>query len=232
MGRRTTLTDRVGTRLRQDILDRVRPPGALLAEAAVARHMRISRVPVREALFALERDGLVEFSGTGRAYVKTLQPDDYQELFALRLALEPLGARLAAPAIRGDAGRLEACLASTRRAASLRDVTRCDLDFHEAVMEASGNARLARLWRSLRSELELWLAHLQREFEHQTRRTRAVTVAEHERLLRCFREESPAAAERLMRRHIASWGASLPSPPPGSAPVADQAVPKRRGAPT
>jgi len=189
MRRRATLADSAGGRLRQEILDQVRPPGALLAEAAVAREMRISRVPVREALFALERDSLVEFSDTGRAYVKKLRPDDFQELFVLRRALEPLGAQLAAPAIRREARRLESNLAATRRATSLRELTRGDLDFHEAVMDASGHARLVRLWKSLRSELELWLAGLQQQLERRTKRTREATVADHEKLLRCFREE-------------------------------------------
>ena len=212
MRRRATLADSAGARLRQEILDQVRPSGALLAEAAVAREMQISRVPVREALFALERDGLVEFSGTGRAYVKTLRPEDFQELFVLRLALEPLGAKLAVPAIRRDSSRVESTLTATRRAASLRELARRDLDFHEAVMEASGHARLVRLWKSLRSELELWLAGLQQQLERRTKRTREDTVADHEELLRCFREESPAAAERLMRQHIAAWGECLPAP--------------------
>lgn len=212
MRRSTTLADAAGARLRQEILDQVRPSGALLAEAAVAREMQISRVPVREALFALERDGLVEFSGTGRAYVKTLRPEDFQELFVLRLALEPLGAKLAVPAIRRDSSRVESTLTATRRATSLRELARRDLDFHEAVMEASGHARLVRLWKSLRSELELWLAGLQRQLERRTKRTREATIADHEKLLHCFREESPAAAERLMRQHVASWGECLPAP--------------------
>ncbi len=212
MRRPTTLADSAAAQLRQEILDQVRPSGALLAEAAVARELQISRVPVREALFALERDGLVEFSGTGRAHVKTLRPEDFQELFVLRLALEPLGAKLAVPAIRRDPSRLESILAATHKATSLRELTRGDLDFHEAVMEASGHARLVRLWRSLRAELELWLAGLQQQLERRTKRTREATVADHQKLLRCFCEESPVAAERLMRQHVASWGACLPAP--------------------
>ncbi len=212
MRRQATLADKAWARLRQEIFDQVLPPGALLAEAAVAREMQISRVPVREALFALERDGLVEFSDTGRAYVRTLGPDDFQELFVLRLTLEPLGAKLAAPAIRRDASRLESNLAATRRATSLRELTRRDLDFHEAVMEASGHVRLARLWRSLRSELELWLAGLQQQMERRTKQTREATVADHVELLRCFCEESPATAQRLMRQHIAAWRECLPTP--------------------
>lgn len=190
--------------LRRDILAFKLPAGALLAEAAVARALKVSRVPVREALFALEREGLVEFSESGRAYVRTLRPEDFKELFVLRLALEPLGARLAAPRLREDSRQLEINIAATKLAKFPKELTQLDLDFHEAILVASGNRHLASLWKSLRYELELWLAML-RAHQQQTARARAVTVASHEKILRCLREQSPAAAERLMRRHILSW---------------------------
>src|SRR5262245_34039482 len=53
--------------LRREIIGGKAGPGLPLAEAAVAERLGVSRVPVREALFALEREGLVEFSRTGRA---------------------------------------------------------------------------------------------------------------------------------------------------------------------
>ena len=96
-------TDSASEMLRREILDGHAAAGELLAESAVARRLGVSRVPVREALFTLERDGLVEFSGTGRAYVKKLTPRDFEELLVLRLALEPLASRLAAPQLRATA---------------------------------------------------------------------------------------------------------------------------------
>ena len=57
------------------------------------KRLGVSRVPVREAFAALERDGLLEFTRTGRTVVKTLTPQDFEELFALRLLLEPAVAR-------------------------------------------------------------------------------------------------------------------------------------------
>jgi len=56
----------------------------------VAKRFGVSRVPLREALFTLEREGLVEFSATGRAFVKDLTTTDFEELYVLRLTLEPL----------------------------------------------------------------------------------------------------------------------------------------------
>lgn len=203
-------TEHAADTLRMRIVDGLLEPGTLIAESAMARELGVSRVPVREALFALERDGLVRFSQTGRAFVKELSATDFEELFVLRLTLEPVAARLAASALRADASALEKNIAATERAASLSKVTHLDLDFHEIIMEASGNVRLLKLWRSLRNELELWLGRLHRSKQLQTRGTREETVATHGELLKCFRTQSPAVCERKMREHILGWREWLP----------------------
>ena len=187
-----TLTDETAQRLRQDIFG-------------------VSRVPVREALVMLEREGLVAFSATGRAYVKDLTPRDFEELFLLRLALEPLSARLASAQIKIDARPLERNIQETTRAKSLRDVTTLDLDFHQIILEASGQPRLVRLWKSLRPELELWLTRLHRSHQMQTHATRQMTVEAHTGMLECFREQSAATAEKATRQHIVGWREWLPT---------------------
>lgn len=207
----TPRSDHTIALLRSRIIDGVLEPGALLAESAAARELGVSRVPVREALFALEREGLVEFSASGRAYVKDLTPQDFEELYVLRLALEPVAARLAAPALREDCSRLEKNIKATSKATTLLQVTQLDLDFHEIILEASGNARLLKLWHSLRSELELWLGRLHRSKQLQTRGTRAETVSSHQGVVEAFKTKSPTECERLMRQHILTWREWLPT---------------------
>lgn len=196
--------------MRSRILNGDWPPGRLLAEAAVASELEVSRVPVREALFDLERDGLVVFSASGRAFVRRLDAADFDELLTLRLALEPAAARLAS----GRAGVVEDRMArnirDTRTAATLEQLTSLDLQFHDLVFEATGHRRLVRLWQSVRHEIEFWLAVLHRDHHEQTRRTRTETADAHEELIECLRCRTPSAAERLMRRHILSWREWLP----------------------
>ena len=196
--------------LRSRILDGELPPGALLAETAEAQKLGVSRVPVREALFTLEREGLVEFSSTGRAYVKELSAPDFEELFVLRQTLEPVAARLAAPRLKADWSALERNIRATRRARKITDVTRMDLDFHELILEASGNSRLVKLWQSLRGELELWLGQLHRNHQGKQLDTREGTAGAHEEIVRSFQTATPAACERLMREHIQGWREWLP----------------------
>lgn len=203
-------SDSTASFLRHEIVSGTAAAGDLLAESAVAQRLGVSRVPVREALFALEREGLVEFSPTGRAFVKTLAPEDFEELYLLRLALEPLAARLAAPHLKADVSSLEKNLTATRRARSVQDVTRLDLEFHELILAASGNARLLKLWQSLRGELELWLGRLHRRHQRQTRETLNQTVESHRGIIECFQSQTPAACERLLREHILGWREWLP----------------------
>lgn len=196
--------------LRLRIINGGSEPGSLLAEGAVAKELGVSRVPVREALFALERDGLVEFSESGRAFVKELSPRDFEELYVLRLALEPVATGLAVESLRKDASALEKNIEATKRASSLLKVTALDLDFHEIILEACGNARLLKLWRSLRSELELWLGGLHRSKQIQTSGTREEIVAAHRQLLENFHTKTKAVCERKMREHILGWREWLP----------------------
>jgi len=205
-------SDLAALRLRADIRSGTAEPGSLLAESAVAQRLGVSRVPVREALFSLEREGLVEFSATGRAFVKELTPQDFEELYVLRLTLEPTAARLASPSLKADVSKLEKNVETTRRAKGMQDVTSLDLDFHEIIAEASGNARLLKLWRSLRGELKLWLGRLHRAKQVQTKGTLQETVSSHLSLIECFKSESPTACERKMRQHILGWREWLPTP--------------------
>lgn len=209
----SSLAETAAAKLRAEIVSGELPSGSRLAEAAVAQRLGVSRVPVREALVLLEREGLVEFTPTGRARVRDLSPHDFEELFALRLALEPVAARLAAPALKADPSLLEKNLAATRRARSLHEVTALDLDFHQIILAASGNSRLLRLWSSLRSELEWWLGGLQRSKQVQSHSTKSETLASHGEIVRTFRTGTPADCERLMRSHILDWREWLPPMP-------------------
>ena len=206
----STLAATTEDRLRREIHRGELAPGTRLAEAAEAKRLGVSRVPVREAFAALEREGLLKFTPTGRTVVRELTVRDFEELYAMRLLLEPAAARAAHPLSDNLVGELRENIDATRTARSLPEVTRLDLDFHEALVEASGNSRLLGSWRSLRGELEFWLGDLHRRHRAQDLNTRADTADSHDQILDVFRNQSEAACERLIRKHILGWREWLP----------------------
>ena len=96
--RRTPANNRataVHLRLRSKIVSGHFPQGSALAEPVLAEHFHTSRAPVREALIALEREGLVTFEKTGRTRVRTIGAKDLREIMEARAALESMAASLA-----------------------------------------------------------------------------------------------------------------------------------------
>lgn len=207
------LSESMVSLLRKEILSGQLEPGSQLSEARVAKRHGVSRVPVREALVTLASEGLVEYGPTGRAFVKTLRARDFEELYELRLLLEPSAARMAAVHVKSMEGmvqRFKENIRATEQASTEAEVTRLDLDFHELILEAAGNARLLRIWRSFRNELQLWLGslhHLQNQTSHTTQ---SEVVALHSDLLQHFLTGTPATCERVLRDHILVWREWLP----------------------
>ena len=206
----SNLTVSTADRLRREIFHGDLLPGARLAEAAEAKRLGVSRVPVREAFATLEREGLLEFTNTGRTVVKRLTVRDFEELFAMRLILEPAAARAAHPLSSRQADVLRTNIDATSQAESPEEITRLDLDFHETLVAASGNLRLLKSWQSLRVELQFWLGDLQRRHRSQDLNTLSEITEAHEQILNALLQQSASDCERLVREHILGWREWLP----------------------
>lgn len=79
----------IGEQLRQDILSGRYASGAQLRQDALAAQFGVSRIPVREALFALEAEGLVQIAPHKGAVVTMLSGEEIADVFELRALLEP-----------------------------------------------------------------------------------------------------------------------------------------------
>lgn len=90
-----TLTYAAYQSIKEDICNGVIRSGSLLSESQIASNLGISRTPVREALVALENEGLVEIKRGIGAQVKPLTFSDVIHVYDLRKVLEPLAARTA-----------------------------------------------------------------------------------------------------------------------------------------
>ena len=75
--------------LRQSILDGTYPAGSQLRQDALGEAYGVSRIPVREALFQLEAEGLVRIVPQKGAIVSELSLDEINDVFDLRGIMEP-----------------------------------------------------------------------------------------------------------------------------------------------
>ena len=80
-------------KIRDAILDETFQPGERLPEAELAKIFEVSRSPVREALFALEKEGTVIMEPYKGAVVKPLSSDEALDIAELRLGLITLAAK-------------------------------------------------------------------------------------------------------------------------------------------
>jgi DNA-binding GntR family transcriptional regulator len=155
----SSLTDRVHGTLRQAIREQRLPPGSHLSVPRLAERLGVSRSPVRDAVFRLERDGLVSVLPQRGALVLAPGRTDLREFLEIREALEGMAARLAATRLR-DAGRnrlreLYECHLEIVGAGDPLEHVRCDLEFHARLWRGSQNRRLIDALDQLQDQIEL-----------------------------------------------------------------------------
>jgi DNA-binding GntR family transcriptional regulator len=159
---RRVLTDEVVDAIRNAILSGKIRAGARLIEEDLAASLKVSRGPVRQAIFRLQQEGLVVHEPHRGATVGQVSQDDVEEIYSLRLALERLAIEQASrKAGARELAEIEAVLdrfrATPRAEMSRRLVADIDIEFHDAIFRASVNRRLYRAWETLRSQLMMFL---------------------------------------------------------------------------
>jgi DNA-binding GntR family transcriptional regulator len=92
-----TAQDVVLASMREAILSGALPPGTRLRQEKLAERYGTSRIPVRDALRALEYEGLVRSAPYRGFTVTELDADDIEEVYDLRVLLEGHAVRLALP---------------------------------------------------------------------------------------------------------------------------------------
>ena len=157
-----SLSEVVSEQIRGRILDGTLKPGERLVEDRLSAELGVSRVPVREALRGLSAEGLVTLLPHRGATVVEVTPETVAELVEVRALLEGLNARLAAQ--RHDpeiVAQLEDTLARGNEAAkagTAEELARLNAEFHERLAEASRNAVLSDVMRSLRERTSIAFA--------------------------------------------------------------------------
>src|SRR5262245_48618280 len=227
-----TLSDRLVEVLRDYILSGAIESDFPIRQDALASELRVSKIPLREALARLEQDGLVVSQPNRGFFVRPMSPEEAEEIYALRLKLEPDAAakaclragaaeheraRQTVAAFEGEAGRQQPTVGAANRA------------FHLALVQPCGH----RLTTDIVARLHVLAdRYVRKHLEPQGRVLRA--EAEHHDMLDAWVNRREARVRKLITEHLEPTLGDLPralqvngAPRPARSP-AKRAV--RRGA--
>jgi GntR family transcriptional regulator of vanillate catabolism len=140
----------IALRIREMILRGELQPGQRLGEEALAERLGVSRTPIRQALPALAREGLLAAAGRRGFVVRAFSPQDVLDAIETRGLLEGLAARRIAE--RGPSAELlrelRACLAEgdellAKKRADEQRYSEMNGRFHALIVEGAGSRILA-----------------------------------------------------------------------------------------
>ena len=195
------LRDVVFNTLRQAIITGEFAPGERLMEIALANRLGVSRTPVREAIRKLELEGLVVMIPRKGAEVAKITEKDLRDVLEVRSSLEELAAELAAERMNDEVKeKLEKALKGFEEAIESDDnaaVADSDVDFHDVIFEATGNARLIQIINNLREQMYRYRLEYVKDTEYHT-----VLLNEHRELAKAMVEGRKEDARKIMKRHI------------------------------
>lgn len=187
-------------------------PGARVHETSLARALDVSLSPVREALFKLADQGVLEHRPRRGFFVKQLSEAETREVYTFRALLEGFAARAAAeqeaaqePQESKDLAAMEYAIELGRQAALKGErmvVGEWNARFHDQLVKLAGHGLLARAWGML-APVE-WLLVPTWTWPRQPFTAAEIDdwVARHRRLLAVIRSGDSNAAEREAREHV------------------------------
>ncbi len=201
------LSARVYDEVKREIFDFHLLPGDRFTESEVAERMQVSRTPVREALYRLEREGYLQVMFRSGWRVRPFDFLQFEDLYDVRVVLELAAVRKLCDL--EDQSALTALKAAWlvpagERRAERREVAQLDEDFHAALIAATGNAEMSRIHHDITERIRI----IRRLDFTQAARIDA-TYQEHGKILRAILQRKTEHAQLLLRSHIESSKAEV-----------------------
>lgn len=191
--------------IKQRIMSNAYPGGFQILEEELASDLGISRTPLKEALLALQGEGLVRLIPRRGVLVVPLTADDISEIYRVLEALEDLAVALLCERedrereVDALAAEVEA-MSAALRADDLDAWAAADERFHSILVAASGNARLAHAAQTLLCQSQRF-----RMFTLRLRDRHANSTRNHAALVKALRAGDAERARRLHASHKVGW---------------------------
>ena len=180
-----------------------------LVETDISAAMGVSRGPVREAFRTLAQSGLVHTEKNRGVYVREIAPHEVDDLYEVRAVLDGLIGKLAARHIeKAQLSRLKEIVKHMQAIDRTRDANAyfpLNIEFHDILGEASGNAALLANYRRVVNELTLY----RRQIVLLNSENIPLSTREHAAIVQAVAAGDQALAEKVMVGHVTSSRARL-----------------------
>lgn len=197
-----TMASAAAEEIRNRILSGTYPPGFQLKQDGLAGDLGISRIPIREALVQLESEGLLKILPHRGAVVVELTADEIEELFNMRLLLEPFLFERSAPLLTKDDFKalqeIQARYASSINQREIDVWNELNTEFHLTLYRHARSPRIVQIVQKLLVECDRH-TRIQLSAIHGNRER---AVAEHAELLHLCEQGAFDEGARLMYQHI------------------------------
>jgi DNA-binding GntR family transcriptional regulator len=194
---RRSATQRAYEAIKGDVLSGALQPGDRVVIEDLCARLEMSRTPVREALLALEREGLVRIVPRHGYFVSEISYREALDAYQLRFFLEPIATAMAAQRVtRDELIELDALAGVPRDGSEVGFIRAIEQNraFHVRIAEVSGNQRLAKIIADLLDDMKR-LTYVELRTEH----TEADWQEEHEQIVDALKRRDPKLAARTVR---------------------------------
>lgn len=203
-----SIREKVYNKIRSMILDGEITGGTRIYETRLAKQINTSRTPVREALHALEREGLLEAIPRVGYQVKKIKLQELAEICEIRISLEVLAAqwainRISQDEIRALQQNIEQSLKEIKQG-SAKSFLEKDSEFHEIIAKASQSERLMELCQLMRRHM-LFYRIKGLHLKSSVRRA----IDEHQQIVKYIIDGNELATSTAIRNHLQNVKESL-----------------------
>ena len=198
--RSAKLAAEVYGRIRADIYDFRLLPGDRFSETDVAERLQVSRTPVREALFRLQREGYVDVLYRSGWQVCPFDMQQFEQLYDVRIVLETAAIeKLVQLSLNNRLEDLASiwCVPASRYYDDAEVLAVLDEQFHVRLVSATGNREMAAIHQSISDRMRVI-----RRLDFKTAPRISKTYEDHAAIVERLREGETKAAQEIMTRHI------------------------------
>jgi DNA-binding GntR family transcriptional regulator len=198
----TNINEKVYGLIRKRIIHLEYPPGYQINVRKLQDELHVSNSPIKDALFRLAGEGMVEITSRRGTFVKEVTERDIYEIAEVRRILETGAIDLIAGRItEEEIEELEALYKETLIGKSEFDYDlymEKDKDFHLGIMGLTGNQRLLDIYRQMNAHLQI----VRFRYARQAKKKLPWTDRDHENILKALKERDGERAKRAMEEHL------------------------------